>query len=89
MSFTSAVQKVEIATARNKIDRLLLALPEEEATALRNGLLCNRELSLDKTSKIIRGEAQNFKDIPADYFDVSTSAVKRWRDNTLTAVNGL
>lgn len=92
MSFVTAVQNASAISARNKIDRLLFSLPEEEAEALEQ-LLRNPSLSLEKVSTIIREEgAAALLDAPADYFDVSPSAVKRWRNTNLpvsTAVNGL
>ena len=87
MSFVTAVQNASAISARNKIDRLLFSLPEEEAEALVQ-LLHNSNLSLEKVSQIIREEAQEGV-LEPDYFDVSPSAVKRWRTANPTAVNGL
>ena len=89
MSFVTAVQNAKTIAARNKIDRLLFSLPEEEAEALVQ-LLHNPNLSLEKVSQIIREEgAAALLDAPADYYDVSPSAVKRWRTANPSAVNGL
>lgn len=87
MSFVTAVQNASAISARNKIDRLLFSLPDEEAEALVQ-LLHNPSLSLEKVSQIIREEAQKSV-LDSDYFDVSPSAVKRWRTANPTAVNGL
>lgn len=87
MSFVTAVQNASAISARNKIDRLLFSLPDEEAEALIQ-LLHNPSLSLEKVSQIIREEAQKSV-LDSDYFDVSPSAVKRWRTANPTAVNGL
>lgn len=87
MSFVTAVQNASAISARNKIDRLLFSLPDEEAEALVQ-LLHNPSLSLEKVSQIIREEAQEGV-LDPDYFDVSPSGVKRWRTANPTAVNGL
>ena len=89
MSFVTASQNAKTLAARNKIDRLLLSLPADEADALQE-LLANRGLSLEKVASIIREEGKAaLLDAPADYYDVSASAVKRWRNTHLTNVNGL
>lgn len=89
MSFATAAQNAKTLAARNKIDRLLSALPSEEAQGLTE-LLTNRGLSLEKVSQIIREEGDAaLLDAPAEYFDISPSAVKRWRNNNLNIVNGL
>lgn len=89
MSFATAAQNAKTLAARNKIDRLLSALPSEEAQGLTE-LLTNRGLSLEKVSQIIREEGDAaLLDAPAEYFDISPSAVKRWRNTNLNIVNGL
>ena len=91
MSFVTAAQNAKTIAARNKIDRLLSALPADEAQGLEE-LLTNRGLSLEKVSAIIREEGESaLPGVPACYFDVSPSAVKRWRNTNLpvSTVNGL
>lgn len=89
MSFVSAVENVGITAARNKIDRLLLSLPEAEHDAL-TSLLNNPSLSLEKIAKIIREEGKTgHEGVPADFYEVSASAVKRWRNAHGVVVNGL
>lgn len=87
MSFKTAVENVELTAARNKIDRLLIALPEDETEAL-HILLANPSLSSDKLSKLIKSEAHEGV-LEPHFYQVSDSAVKRWRGSNLTSVNGL
>lgn len=89
MSFQTAVAQAKIIAARNKVDRLLAYLPDVESEALRE-ILNNRGFSNNQIVGFIREEAgmpQN-----ADYselFDLSVSAIKRWRDNNPAIVDGL
>ena len=87
MSFADTAANVKVATAKNKIDRLLLSVPEDEAEALLQ-LLHNKNLSSERLAKIIRSEATG--DVEGTVFDLSVSAVKRWRvTNIDDEVNGL
>lgn len=89
MSFHSAIAQSEIIAARNKVDRLLAYLPDSEAEALTE-LLTNLGISTNKVAAIIHEEGRDQEDpVVVEYFDISVSAIKRWRDSNPTIVDGL
>ena len=88
MSFQTAVAQANIIAAPNKVDRLLAFLPETEAEALRE-LLMTPGFSSNKIVAIIREEGVQQDSDSAVFFDLSVSAVKRWRDNNPAIVDGL
>lgn len=80
MSFSDAVDSIDIRVTNSKLERLLTALDAKEADALRE-LLKRADLSAGKVVRIIREEGANQSKVPQDYFKVSDKTIYRWRDD--------
>lgn len=89
MSFIEASENPPKRRTEGKLEKLLKALPADEADALEAVLKDAVRWTAVAVSRVIADERGTHPDVPEDLFKVSDKTVFRWREAEQRLVNGL